>query len=67
MKYFTLGLDRYFEMDEEGIFYYEFQKDKLITRRTISENVAALGQEVPHWQYRKEIDNRIYYFGKKFK
>ena len=68
MQYFTLGLNIYFERDkEENIFAFIFKDGKLETRRTVSDNVLLLAEQVTDWQYKKQLDRRISFFNKKFR
>lgn len=66
MRYFTFGLDTFFEVDRVGnSFYYKFGKNKLETRFTVPEKIMELAEQVAPWEYKKEIDRRISYFTKK--
>ena len=67
-QYFTLGLDIYFERDRDNnIFSFAFKDGKLETRRTVSDNVLLLAEQVTDWQYKKQLDRRITFFNKKFR
>lgn len=66
MRYFVLGLDIYFEVSREGLFSYHFKKGNLETRNYISENISILAEEVKDWEYKKQLQKRIYYFNRKF-
>lgn len=66
-QYFTLGLDIFFEKDEDNIFAYLFKDGKLETRRTVSDNILLLAEEVKDWEYKKQLDRRISFFSKKFR
>ena len=68
MQYFTLGLDIYFERDRDNnIFSFTFKDGKLETRRTVSDNVLLLAEQVTDWQYKKQLNRRISFFNKKFR
>jgi hypothetical protein len=68
MRYYTLGLDIYFEIDRENnIFAFTFKDGKLETRITVSDNVLLLAEQVTDWQYKKQLDRRITFFNKKFR
>lgn len=68
MRYYNLGLDIYFERDRnENIFAFIFKDGKLETRRTVSDNVLLLAEQVTDWQYKKQLDRRISFFNKKFR
>lgn len=68
MQYFTLGLDIYFERDRDNnIFSFVFKDGKLETRRTVSDNVLLLAEQVTDWQYKKQLGRRISFFNKKFR
>lgn len=68
MKYFQLGLNIFFEIDSENnIFAYTFRDGHLKTRNSVSDNVLLLAEEVKEWQYKKQLDRRILFFGKKFR
>lgn len=67
-KYYTLGLNIYFEKDlEKNIFCYTFKQDKLETRLSVSDNVLLMSEEVKYFEYQKALNNRIGYFSRKFK
>lgn len=68
MKYFTLGLDIFFEVKEDNsIFAYTFKEGHLQTKFEVSDNVLLLAEEVKDWEYRKQLDRRVLFFGKNFK
>lgn len=68
MQYYNLGLDIYFEVDRDNnIFAFTFKDGRLETRRTVSENVLLLAEQVTDWQYKKGLDRRISFFNKKFR
>jgi hypothetical protein len=67
-QYFTLGLDIYFEIDRDNnIFSFTFKDGRLETRKTVSENVLLLAEQVTDWQYKKGLERRISFFNKKFR
>lgn len=68
MKYFILGLDIFYEtVEDETIFAYTFKDGLLTTRFEVSDNVRILAEEVKDWEYKRELDRRVLFFGKKFK
>jgi hypothetical protein len=68
MKYFVLGLDIFLEtVEDEVIFAYTFKDGLLTTRFEVSDNVRILAEEVKDWEYKKQLDRRILFFGKNFK
>lgn len=66
-KYFTLGLDIFFETQEDNLFAYAFKDGRLETRKTVSDNVLLLAEEVGKFEYDKQLGRRISYFSKTFK
>lgn len=67
-QYFTLGLNIFFEKDlEDNIFYYSFKNSELQTRFSVSENVMLLAEQTNKFDYEKQLNKRVLYFGKKFK
>ena len=68
MRYYTLGLDIFFEVDNENsIFSYIFGEGKLQTRFYVSDNILLLAEEVKNWEYKKQLERRVSYFNKKFR
>ena len=68
MKYYQLGLNIFFEINSENnIFAYTFKDGKLETRASVTDSVMLLSEEVKEWQYKKQLERRIYFFGKKFR
>lgn len=66
-KFFTLGLDIFFETQEDNLFAYTFKDGRLETRTSVSDNVLLLAEEVNKFEYDKQLSRRISYFGKTFK
>lgn len=67
-RYYNLGLDIFFEVKEDNsVFAYTFKDGLLTTRFSVSDNVRILAEEVKEWEYRKQLDRRILFFGKNFK
>lgn len=67
-QYFTLGLDIFFEIKEDNsVFAYTFKDGLLTTRFSVSDNVRILAEEVKDWEYKKQLDRRVLFFGKNFK
>jgi|GEM_PF-5376282 len=67
-KYYQLGLDIFFEVNEDSsIFAYFFSDGNLKTRFEVSDNVRLLAEECKDWEYKRELDRRVLFFGKKFK
>jgi len=67
-RYYTLGLNIFYEIDSENnIFSYTFKDGNLKTRFSVSDNTLLLAEEVKEWQYTKQLDRRILFFGKKFR
>lgn len=67
-RYYNLGLDIFFEVKEdETIFAYTFKDGHLKTRFSVSDNVRILAEEIKDWEYKKQLDRRILFFGKNFK
>lgn len=67
MRYYSLGLDIYFEVSKEGIFAYHFKDGALETRFSVSENVSILAEELKDWEYKKQLERRVSFFSKKFR
>ena len=66
-KFFTLGLNIFFEIDRENnMFSYVFKEGNLQTRFSVSDNILLLAEEVKEWEYRKQLDRRVSFFSKKF-
>lgn len=66
-RYYNLGLDIFFEIQEDNIFAYTFKDEYLKTRFSVSDNTILLAEEVNQFEYEKQLERRIMYFGKKFK
>ncbi len=66
-KYYNLGLDIFFEIEDEYIFAYFFSDGNLKIRFEVSDNVRLLAEECKDWEYKRELDRRVLFFGKKFK
>jgi hypothetical protein len=66
-KHFILGLDIFFETQEDNLFAYTFKDGRLETRNSVSDNVLLLAEEVNKFEYDKQLSRRISYFSKTFK
>ena len=67
-QYFTLGLNIFFEKDsEDNIFSYSFKNSELQARFSVSENTILLAEQTNKFEYEKQLNKRVLYFGKKFK
>jgi len=67
-QYYSLGMDIFFETNEgSSIFAYFFSDGNLKTRFDVSDNVRLLAEECKDWEYKRELDRRVLFFGKKFK
>lgn len=67
-RYYNLGLNIFFEIDSENnTFAYIFKDGCLQTRNSVSSNILLLAEEVKEWEYKKLLDRRILFFGKKFR
>lgn len=67
-RFYTLGLDIYFEtVVDEVTFAYTFKDGLLKTRFDVSDNVRSLAEETEEWEYKKQLSKRILFFGKNFK
>lgn len=67
MRYFTLGLNIFFETCEDNLFSFHFKNGRLETRSTVSDNVKILAEQVSKYEYTKQLEKRVYFFSKKFK
>lgn len=67
-RYYNLGLDIFFEKDrEDNIFAFLFKDGKLETRKSVSDNILLLAEEVKDWEYKKMLERRVTFFSKKFR